>query len=202
MWRSHQLWVRGHHVRAEPARAGSVVFWGARCAAWPIVKPSQQQKNRLGGGGEGVVAAAAGGGYGKVKSNATCPASHSVNAAPPPIPQVEQHRNNIVGDEESILQVLAELKKQQREVPFKATKMGHSPLDAHVPICTKTFERLDCTGHASTRPSPVSPPLVPSSTSAIPARPGASPPSRRKRRRGGRRGRRAREEEGGGVLTR
>ena len=169
-----------------------------RCTLAPTFHQPEKMKICENASREGVVAAAAGGGYGKVKSNATCPASHSVNAAPPPIPQVEQHRNNIVGDEESTLQVLAELKKQQREVPFKATKMGHSPLDAHVPICTKTFERLDCTGHASTRPSPVSPPLVPSSTSAIPARPGASPPSRRKRRRGGRRGRRAREEEGGG----
>jgi hypothetical protein len=28
VWRSRQLRVRGHRVRAEPARAGSVFFWG------------------------------------------------------------------------------------------------------------------------------------------------------------------------------
>jgi hypothetical protein len=39
----HQLWVRGHRVRADPARAGSVFFWGARGAlrCWPIESPSQ-----------------------------------------------------------------------------------------------------------------------------------------------------------------
>jgi hypothetical protein len=41
-------WVRGHRVRTEPARAESVVFGGARCAAWPIVKvpPKKKQKTR------------------------------------------------------------------------------------------------------------------------------------------------------------
>jgi hypothetical protein len=35
VWRSHQLWVRGYHVRAEPARAGPVFFGGGalRCLA-------------------------------------------------------------------------------------------------------------------------------------------------------------------------
>ena len=46
VWRSHQLWVRGHRVRTEPARAGSVVFWGARCAAWPIVKPLPKKNQK------------------------------------------------------------------------------------------------------------------------------------------------------------
>jgi hypothetical protein len=46
VWRPHQLWVRGHRVRTEPARAGSVVFWGARCAAWPIVKPLPKKKRK------------------------------------------------------------------------------------------------------------------------------------------------------------
>jgi hypothetical protein len=47
VWRSHPLWVRGHRVRTEPARAGSVFWGGARCAAWPVgVKaPSQKSAN-------------------------------------------------------------------------------------------------------------------------------------------------------------
>jgi hypothetical protein len=44
VWRSHQLWVRGYRVRTEPARTGSVFFWGARCAAWLVVKPPPPQK--------------------------------------------------------------------------------------------------------------------------------------------------------------
>jgi hypothetical protein len=37
------LWVRGHHVRAEPARAGSVFFWGAlRC-----LSDSQRPEKKL-----------------------------------------------------------------------------------------------------------------------------------------------------------
>jgi hypothetical protein len=46
---SCELWVRGDRVRTEPARAGSVVFWGACCAAWPIVKalPKKKEKTRM-----------------------------------------------------------------------------------------------------------------------------------------------------------
>jgi hypothetical protein len=33
-------------MRTEPARAGSVVFWGACCAAWPIVKAPPKNKKK------------------------------------------------------------------------------------------------------------------------------------------------------------
>jgi hypothetical protein len=36
--------VVGVPVRTEPARAGSVFWGGARCAAWPIVKAPPPQK--------------------------------------------------------------------------------------------------------------------------------------------------------------
>jgi hypothetical protein len=42
--RSHQLWVRGHRVRAEPARAGSVVF-GARAGAGGVSPPKKKSQS-------------------------------------------------------------------------------------------------------------------------------------------------------------
>jgi hypothetical protein len=44
VWRLHQLRVRVRRVRAEPARAGSAVFWGLCCAARPVVKASPKNK--------------------------------------------------------------------------------------------------------------------------------------------------------------
>ena len=66
-------WVWNHRGGRESVRR------------WPVRNLDAEFAAVEGGGGEGVVAAAAGGGYGKLKSNATCPTSHSVNAAPPPI---------------------------------------------------------------------------------------------------------------------
>jgi hypothetical protein len=80
-----------------------------------------------GEGGEGVVAAVAGGGKWEIKSNATCPASHSVNTAPPPIPQVEQYRNDIVGDEENNLTSPCRIKKATE----KGRPQGATHADAH-----------------------------------------------------------------------
>jgi hypothetical protein len=77
---------------------------------------------------------------------------------------VEQSSNNDKGDVESTIQVLAELKKQQREAPFKAPQMdapvqytvlaeipATNPADAH---STKNF------GVHQPRPSPGSPSSV------------------------------------------
>jgi hypothetical protein len=45
--RLHQLWlwVRGHRVRTEPARTGSVVFWGGalRCLAGSEAPPQKKK---------------------------------------------------------------------------------------------------------------------------------------------------------------
>jgi hypothetical protein len=67
---------------------------------------------------------------------------------------VEQKRNDIVGDVENTLHVRAELEKHQREAAIKATQM-----DAHVQ-CTVLAEI------PATHPSPDSPQSVTSSTSA------------------------------------
>jgi hypothetical protein len=88
----------------------------------------------------------------------------------------EQSSNNDKGDVENTIQVLAELKKQQREPPFKAPQMdvpvqytvlaeipATNPADAH---STKNF------GLHQPRPSPDSPSSVTScSTTATTSRP-------------------------------
>jgi hypothetical protein len=79
----------------------------------------------------------------------------------------EQSSNNDKGDEENTIQVLAELKKQQREPPFKAPQMD-APVQytalAGIPAANPAG-RCGCTQHKETylafglhqpRPSPVS----------------------------------------------